>query len=57
MSSREKMTAEIEILREALTSLIKNKENLLDPEVLWASRQLDIALNEYHRIGMKQAAR
>ncbi len=57
MSNKDKMTAEIEILRETLTSLIKNKESLLDPEVLWASRQLDIALNKYNKLTIHQVTR
>jgi len=57
MSGKEKMTAEIEVLREVLASLIRNKEDLLDPEILWASKQLDIALNEYNRRMIGQVGR
>ncbi|AAK79296.1 putative nuclease with TOPRIM domain [Clostridium acetobutylicum] len=41
---------EIQDLREKLTELIMEKENLLDPQVVAASKMLDSILNKYSEI-------
>ena len=46
----EKIAQDIEALRERLMSLIKLKDNLLDPDVVKASKQLDHVLNEYNKV-------
>ncbi|RKD28806.1 aspartyl-phosphate phosphatase Spo0E family protein [Thermohalobacter berrensis] len=39
----------MECLRRRLHYLIKNKNNLLDPEVISVSQQLDRVLNNFHK--------
>jgi archaellum component FlaC len=41
---------DIEILRDKLMSLIRSKDDLLNPEVLEASMLLDNAINDYNRL-------
>ncbi|AQS11142.1 Spo0E like sporulation regulatory protein [Clostridium saccharobutylicum] len=37
-------------MRQSLQDLINEKPNLLDPEVITASQELDKALNEYNNL-------
>jgi len=48
MKSSDRITENIETLRERLLNLIKTKEDLLDPEIVKASTLLDRALDEYY---------
>ncbi|MCD2346189.1 aspartyl-phosphate phosphatase Spo0E family protein [Clostridium guangxiense] len=50
MSKIHDVEVEIQNLREKLTELIMQKENLLDPQVIAASKMLDSILNEYSEI-------
>lgn len=50
MSKVQDIEVEIQKLREKLTELIEQKENLLNPEVIAASKILDSSLNEYSQI-------
>lgn len=50
MSKIQDIEVEIQRLREKLTELIEQKENLLNPEVIAASKVLDSSLNEYSEI-------
>lgn len=50
MSKIQDVEVEIQNLREKLTELITQKENLLDPQVIKASKMLDSILNEYSEI-------
>lgn len=50
MSKVQDIEVEIQKLREKLTELIEQKENLLNPEVIAASKILDSSLNEYSEI-------
>ncbi|WP_234121530.1 aspartyl-phosphate phosphatase Spo0E family protein [Clostridium hydrogenum] len=50
MSKIYDIEVEIQNLRENLTELIAQKENLLDPQVIAASKMLDSILNEYSKI-------
>lgn len=50
MSKIYNIEVEIQNLRENLTELIGQKENLLDPQVIAASKMLDSILNEYSKI-------
>lgn len=50
MSKVQDVEVEIQKLREKLTELIEQKENLLNPEVIAASKILDSSLNEYSEI-------
>lgn len=50
MSKIYNIEVEIQNLRENLTELIAQKESLLDPQVIAASKMLDSILNEYSKI-------
>lgn len=50
MSKIKNIEVEIQKLREELTELIEQKENLLDPQVIAASKMLDSSLNKYSEI-------
>jgi len=50
MSKIQDIEVEIQKLREKLTELIEQKENLLDPQVVAASKILDSSLNKYSEI-------
>lgn len=50
MSKIQDIEVEIRKLREKLTELIEQKENLLDPQVIAASKMLDSSLNKYTEI-------
>lgn len=45
----EQLLKMIEELRNYIHTLIDNKNNILDPEILAASKMLDVLLNEYAR--------
>ena len=45
---------DIEILRAKLSNLIQTKNDLLDPEVLEASKLLDNAINDYNKLKLKR---
>jgi hypothetical protein len=49
MKSLDNILGNIEELRSKLLRLIQVKEDLLDPEVVKASKLLDRALDEYYR--------
>ncbi|MCM0648651.1 aspartyl-phosphate phosphatase Spo0E family protein [Clostridium swellfunianum] len=49
MSELEDLLKDVEILREQLNQLINDKQgNLIDPEVVTASKILNAALNQYN---------
>lgn len=50
MAEIEEVVAEIEDLRKRLNELIKEKKDLLDPQVIVASQMLDAILNEYNKV-------
>lgn len=54
MSELEKLLGKIEETRTKLIQLLNKKENLLDPEVIAASKMLDSILNEYNDIISKK---
>jgi len=45
-----KLLKKIRFLRNKLVELVEVKGDLLDPEVLNVSKQLDIVLNEYNKL-------
>ncbi|KOR25354.1 aspartyl-phosphate phosphatase Spo0E family protein [Clostridium sp. L74] len=50
MSELEDLLKDIDILREQLNELInKKQDNLVDPEVVAASKVLNAALNQYNK--------
>lgn len=50
MSEVEKLLNNVELLRNQLDKLIQDKNcNLLDSEVILASKILDVALNQYNK--------
>lgn len=50
MRSSDKIMENIENLREKLLRLIQVKEDLVDPEIIRASKMLDTALDEYYSL-------
>ncbi|MDT8719394.1 aspartyl-phosphate phosphatase Spo0E family protein [Clostridium sp. 19966] len=48
MSKYDKLLLLIEETRNHMTELLLDKGNLIDPEVLKVSQELDQVLNEYH---------
>lgn len=50
MRGSDKIMENIENLREKLLSLIQVKEDLVDPEIIRASKMLDTALDEYYSL-------
>lgn len=48
MNEIEEMLAKIDEMRKSMCDLIEAKDNLVDFEVVQASQNLDLALNEYH---------
>ncbi|MCH3965146.1 MAG: aspartyl-phosphate phosphatase Spo0E family protein [Clostridium sp.] len=50
MSNIKDILLEMQELRKHLNDLVKQKNNLLNPEVIAASKMLDSLLNEYSRI-------
>lgn len=55
---REKLLArEIEDLRTDLQTVIEEKKELIDPEVLKASQSLDKVLNQYYRMSRMNGQR
>lgn len=50
MENLENINKKICEMREALQDLINKKTNLIDPEVVAASQELDKALNEYNNL-------
>lgn len=51
MAELENLMKDIEILRDKLQQLIKQKQgNLVDPDVIAASRILDATLNQYNKL-------
>lgn len=54
MAELNKLICKIENLRKKLNDLILEKQDLLDPDVIDASKKLDEALNEYAKMKKKQ---
>lgn len=50
MYNKKEINKKVEELREELQKLIAEKDDLLDEEVIVASKNLDDALNEYHAL-------
>ncbi|GAA0732624.1 aspartyl-phosphate phosphatase Spo0E family protein [Clostridium oceanicum] len=50
MSEIKEIIKNIEHLRKHMDSLIKEGKDLLDPEVIVASQQLDAILNKYNKL-------
>lgn len=50
MQNIENINKKICKMRQALQDLINEKSNLLDPEIIFASQELDEALNEYNKL-------
>lgn len=50
MDKIDKLMLEIDEMRKQMNDLIKEKENLVDPEVVTASQKLDSVLNDYNNI-------
>lgn len=50
MSDLKKICTKIQAMRDEMQNLIEQKNSLLDPEVLTASRMLDVMLNEYNKM-------
>lgn len=50
MLAKEELLIKIDIMRKYLTDLLKNKNDLLDPEVIIASKMLDDILNSYYQL-------
>lgn len=50
MDKIEELIIKIDETRKAMCDLIQQKLNLLDPEVVKASQNLDRILNEYHKL-------
>ncbi len=50
MSEIKEIIKNIEYLRKHMDSLIKEGKDLLDPEVIVASQQLDAILNKYNKL-------
>lgn len=50
MENNKNINKKIREMREALVDIINEKSNLLDPEVIAASQELDEALNEYNNL-------
>lgn len=53
MAELNKLICKIENLRKKLNDLILEKQDLLDPDVIDASKKLDEALNEYAKMKKK----
>lgn len=53
MTELKKLICKIENLRKELNALILEKQDLLDPDVVSASKKLDEALNEYNNMVKK----
>jgi stage 0 sporulation regulatory protein len=54
MCETKNITEKIEEVRKKMNDLIKEKGDLLDPEVIIASQMLDSVLNEYNYILKKR---
>ncbi|HHY05189.1 MAG TPA: aspartyl-phosphate phosphatase Spo0E family protein [Thermoanaerobacterales bacterium] len=54
MCETKNITEKIEEVRNKMNDLIKEKGDLLDPEVIIASQMLDAVLNEYNYILKKR---
>lgn len=54
MCETKNITEKIEEVRNKMNDLIKEKGDLLDPEVIIASQMLDSVLNEYNYILKKR---
>jgi stage 0 sporulation regulatory protein len=54
MCETKNITEKIEEVRKKMNDLIKEKGDLLDPEVIIASQMLDAVLNEYNYILKKR---
>lgn len=50
MDNIEELTIKIDEMRKIMCDLIQEKSNLVDPDVVQASQNLDKALNEYHEL-------
>lgn len=50
MDKIEELLIKIDELRKIMCNLIDEEANLLDPKVVQASQNLDVALNYYHEI-------
>lgn len=50
MSEIEDVLEQVEKVREKMNKMLKEKGDLLDPEVIAASQMLDSVLNEYYKI-------
>ena len=50
MSEMKEIMEQVEKVREEMHKMLKEKGDLLDPEVIAASQMLDSVLNEYYKI-------
>lgn len=50
MDKIEQLMLRIDEMRKQMNDLIQEKENLVDPEVVAASQELDSVLNDYNNI-------
>lgn len=50
MMSMKELQDRIEVFRELLADTIQTKSSLIDPEIVYMSKQLDRLLNEYNRM-------
>ncbi|WP_026888339.1 aspartyl-phosphate phosphatase Spo0E family protein [Clostridium beijerinckii] len=50
MKEMENINNKINVMRKLLQDLINEKSNLLDPDVILASQELDEILNEYNKL-------
>lgn len=54
MSNKELLLKKIEEIRALMNKLIEEKDELIDPEIVEVSQQLDRLLNEYNDILKKE---
>lgn len=54
MEKMKRLVQKIDETRKFMNEMIKEKDSLLDPEVIAASQMLDSILNEYNKILIKK---